>query len=326
MIQKLLVLLTLLVVMSPVRAENDTPIPALLTVSSATARFGGSPFDTTEWVAELGQLDTVTLSHRVLLPLWGADAPAYAAQVTSMAWSPLGKRLALSLVDTQGAESILLYNARKYDFELLLSPKDGLTRLSSLSWSPDTKFFVFSALDMSGVEQIFEIKIPGFEVKPIIEGRLPAISPDGKNIAYIAPDGGLYLLTIESHETEFISRMGSAVSAISWQGNTITVAVGGKISTLEVETRQFKVLYEFAPESGEDVTISSIAWSRRTLVFVLNVREYISQILALTDGQVLVLAERRYTSATLPDDARIFLSAVFQPPGAFLYGGGGGDL
>ncbi|MBZ0308873.1 MAG: hypothetical protein K8I82_22590 [Anaerolineae bacterium] len=320
-------LLVLLIVVSPVRAQEESP--ALLTVSSAVARMGGSPFDTQDWIAELGQLDTATQSLRVLLPLWGANAPAYAAQVTSMQWSPLGRRLALVLKDHQGAESILLYNAYKFDFELLLSPKDGLTQLRSLSWSPDTKYFVFSAQDSSGLEQIYEVKIPGFEVNSLLEGRLPAISPDGQQMAYIAPDGGLYVLTIATHETQFLSMLHGEVGAVAWYQDRITAAVGGSILEADPNTHELKTLYEFTPKSGQDVKILSLAWSRQTMVFVLNVHgstDSLSQILTFTGGQVRVLAERRYTITTLPDDARIFISAVYQPPGAYLHGGAGGDL
>ncbi len=321
------VLLVLLIAVSPVRAQEAAP--TLLTVSSAVARMGGSPFDTPDWIAELGQLDTATQSFRVLLPLWGANAPAYAAQVTSMQWSPLGRRLALILKDHQGAESILLYNTYKFDFELLLSPKEGLTQLRSLSWSPDTKYFVFSALDASGLEQIFEVKIPGFEVNPLLEGRLPAISPDGQQMAYIAPDGGLYVLAVATHETQFLSMFNGEAAAIGWNQNGVTVAVQGSILEVDTSTRQLKTLYEFTPKSGQDVKILSLAWSRQTMVFVLNVHgstDSLSQILTFMDGQVRVLAERRYTITTLPEDARIFISAVYQPPGAYLHGGAGGDL
>ena len=301
--------------------------PALLTVGSVIPRFDESPFTSEQWLAEISQLDTATGQHTVLVPLWGANAPLYAAQISALSWSPHSDLLAMTLIDSQGRVGLVLFDAGNESYRPVISFEDGYTQISRASWQPDATEIVFSASTESEIPQILGFNLLLSSTTVLNAGRMPVFSPSGAAMIYLnAADEAVIMA--DGTERTYVLPYEKVTSWLWLPDETgLLINTGTQIFTFDLTSQRSTLIFEGALVEYTEVSLPGMAMSPDgTQIALTRVGSSpdatgISQVITvdLATQRMTIQAERVFTT-TLPDDPRLFLQVDYQPPGAALPG------
>ncbi|MEO0998601.1 MAG: LpqB family beta-propeller domain-containing protein [Pseudomonadota bacterium] len=112
------------------------------------------------------------------------------------AWSPDGRRLALTLSGRDGNPDIWIMTLADSKLKRLTT---GLAIDTEASWSPDGDYVYFTS-DRAGGPQVYRVPANGGEAERItFEGRYnarPRLSPDGEKIAVVHDDRGNFRIAV----------------------------------------------------------------------------------------------------------------------------------
>jgi Tol biopolymer transport system component/predicted Ser/Thr protein kinase len=145
---------------------------------------------------------------------------------------------------------------------------DQINRMDA-RWFPDGKHVLFSADEPGKGVRLYVQDIEGGTPKPItnegVNGSLIAVSPDGKQVAFVNTDQKPSLLAIDSGEIRPIPGLGVEDAPIGWSsdGRSIFVyrlgEVPATVNKLELATGRKQVIKQLVPPDVSGVTdISSI--------------------------------------------------------------------
>jgi serine/threonine protein kinase/Tol biopolymer transport system component len=137
-----------------------------------------------------------------------------------------------------------------------LLPEDGIVHLNA-KWFPDGKRFVSSGDESGHNDRLYVEDLVASKPRAITpEGVAPfefAISPDGKQVAAIGPDGKGVLYPVDSGEPQPIPGWGEHDAPISWSadGQSLYIFERGKVPTsvdrLNLKTGQKTLVRELVP-------------------------------------------------------------------------------
>ncbi|MGA7444534.1 MAG: hypothetical protein WBW82_20320, partial [Candidatus Sulfotelmatobacter sp.] len=136
-------------------------------------------------------------------------------------------------------------------------------------WFPDGKHILFSADEAGKGVRLYVQDVSGSPPKPItaegVNGSLIAISPDGKQIALIAPDQKPSLLTLDTGELRPIPGMTAGEAPIAWtsDGRSLFIyrlgEVPATVNRLDLATGRKQLWKQLVPPDVSGVTdISSV--------------------------------------------------------------------
>jgi Tol biopolymer transport system component/tRNA A-37 threonylcarbamoyl transferase component Bud32 len=145
---------------------------------------------------------------------------------------------------------------------------DNINRLAA-RWFPDGKRMLFSGDEPGKGVRLYVQDLNGGPAKPIteegVDASVMAISPDGKQVAVVAPDLKPALLTIESGEVRPIPGLDAGDAPISWtsDGRSLFVyrlgEVPATVNRFDVSTGRKQPWKQLVPPDVSGVTdISSI--------------------------------------------------------------------
>lgn len=325
------ILLTLSVLCSPnpkeISAFQNTS--ALLTVGSSIARFEGTPLKTNQWLAEIGQLDTITGEHTVLLPLWGANAPANAAQINGLSWSHNTQQLAITLTDSSGKAGLILFDARTQSYQTILAFGHNYTEISRPSWSRDDGAIAFSARQPDNEQKIMLVNLTQVFVQVWLDGYAPTFAPSGDYLAYIAGGGELTILGLFDGTKRTFVLPSTEIAHLEWMldGQRIIFILDSQVIWYDINNQAQQIIYDGNTQGEGTVLLLGLALSPdghqvALTQFVQNADgNGLSQIITvdLDSGTSQLQVEHRFEE-TLLDDPRLFSQIDYQPPGAFLPG------
>ena len=87
----------------------------------------------------------------------------------------------------------------------------------SFAWSPDGRRVAFHETDLGGNSTIFVVAGDGSGLRSLGSGQWPAWSPAGDRIAFVAPDGRLYVMNADGSGRRLVyDGNGAVVYAPSW--------------------------------------------------------------------------------------------------------------
>jgi dipeptidyl aminopeptidase/acylaminoacyl peptidase len=127
--------------------------------------------------------------------VWQCPRPVFCGDLTSLDWSPDGRRLAFTLSEIAGRSAYVglhILNTRTgRDLHLLAKPELGCVPPSDVAWSPDGARLAYDCRhDFSprAPSEIFTIRRDGTDRQRLRTGTTSAVaptwSPDGKQIAF----------------------------------------------------------------------------------------------------------------------------------------------
>ena len=307
--------------------------PRQLTVASALARFEGTPFTTDDWVVEIIQIDTETREALPALAFWGPDAPAYPLQIRGLRWSFRGNLLAMTFLERDGSEQIAIYDTDEQSLAMVLPSDHDLLDISAVDWSQRGNWLVFSARHPDDNLQVMQVNRFNGETTALANGRLPTLSADDAEVAYLNPNDEISILNIEDEDERTLRGIHPGATSLVWSGDGARLALtdGPYVVTIDVESGQVRRVFDAfvhlnIPDGAAAATTRSVAWSpdNLTLAVILTVTEHpilgnLSQVVGINadDGTTEIYAERIFAD-DLPDDPRIFLEVSFQTRGAFV--------
>lgn len=207
----------------PLRLNDITPADDLLRLSPVWSPDGN-------WLA----YREATPGGRAAIVLIAADGGNRQSVVTEnyildpICWGPTGRRIAFA--NRLGeSKSIYIYDLEKGELERV-TDDDGND--VSPSWSHDGDEIVFTS-DRGGASDIYIEHLDTRELEQVTRAggiQYPAISPDGRQIAYVRENGALMLLDRETRTHLRIAPPREAAFAPSWSPDGRFLAVAGSIS------------------------------------------------------------------------------------------------
>jgi Tol biopolymer transport system component len=321
----LLIVILVVGISHPLGAQDHED--ALFTVSSLLPRLTPSPFEGTDYLPEILELDSG--QQQVALAFWGADALAYPNRVWGLRWSPEGNRLAMVFEHRDAEQTIAIYQVDEQTLLLPLPEEVGFSHLSPPEWSADGEHLLFSAVSERGEEAILQLSLADSRLKKITEGRLPVFSPDQSHIAFLNGDGKIAILKLGEQDATLLDPPYQAVTSLAWSpdGGKIAVTYDAYLVIIELDTQRNLRVFDAYYHLNQDllgVEVRSAAWSpdSQAVAVILNAQTadgYLSQVLTidLETSQSQVIVERDYRGS-LPADPRQFMDVTFQARGAFL--------
>lgn len=167
-------------------------------------------------------------------------------------WAPDGSALAV-IIDNE----IYLISVDGNSYRRLTNQPGSPT---SFEWTPDSQHIVYSNADGDG--QIYAVSVDTGEIRRIVEGSEPDLSPDGTRVAFTREATGIYTVEFSGENLDHIVA-GPGYFAPRWtpdsQFISYLIFAGGKqtVSIVPRDGSWEKVVVEFgAFWNGE------IAWSK----------------------------------------------------------------
>ncbi|MDQ2714361.1 MAG: serine/threonine protein kinase [Chloroflexota bacterium] len=200
-----------------------------------------------------------------------ADAPVqqstlltyrgHSAQVTAVAWSPDGTRIASSSLD----ETVQVWQATTG--HSLLTHRSSSLKGQAIAWSPDGRYIASTAGLSSETIQVWQTTSE--RLAPVLaatyEGHAERIrvlvwSPDGRYIASAGDDQTVHVWEADSKRHVFTYRGHSlVVMALTWSPDGTRIASAGEDKT--VHTWEARTGGSIRIHYGHTDTVTSLAWS-----------------------------------------------------------------
>ncbi len=185
----------------------------------------------------------------------------HSAQVTAVAWSPAGERIASSSLD----ETVQVWQASTG--QTLLTHRSSSLEGQAIAWSPDGRYIASTAGLSSETIQVWQTTSERLApaLASTYEGhteriRALAWSPDGRYIASGGDDQTVHVWEADSKRHAFTYRGHSlVVTALAWSPDGTRIASGGEDRTVHIwEARtggSIRIHY------GHTDTITALAWA-----------------------------------------------------------------
>ena len=128
----------------------------------------------------------------------------------------------------------------------------------SFAWSPDGRRVAFHETDLGGNSTIFVVAGDGSGLRSLGSGQWPAWSPAGDRIAFVAPDGRLYVMNADGSGRRLVyDGNGAVVYAPSWSplGDRIAFFAASRLLVVSSEGTR---IYD---TSATDYTAKPPKWS-----------------------------------------------------------------
>jgi Tol biopolymer transport system component len=117
------------------------------------------------------------------------------------------------------------------------------THVGSFAWSPDSRRVAFYETDTGGNTEIFVVESDGSRLRSLGPGQSPAWSPRGDQIAFVAPDGRLYVMQADGTGRRLVYDGNGAFSYVpSWSpvGDRIAFLAASRLVVVATDgTRLF---------------------------------------------------------------------------------------
>ena len=167
-----------------------------------------------------------------------------------------------------------------------LLPPDGIVHLAG-KWFPDGKRILVSGYEQGHSARLYVEDLAGAKPKPITpEGVYPAefaISPDGKLVAAVGPDGKGYLYPVDSGEPRAIQGWGDTDLPVAWSSDALSIYVyeRGKSPTS---------VFRLNPQTGQKTLV------RQLVPFDAGGIYLIGPVVLTPDGKTCIYNYRRILS------------------------------
>ncbi len=295
-----------------------------LTLTTAIARFEGSPFAANDQFIEIGEWWAGEWT--LYLPLWGANAPVYPSWAGAVSWG--GDWLGFNYAERTGTEAWLAYHVPTAHTLQVIPAEAGYQQISPLSWAGNRQTGVFSAKMETGFHQIYQVRLADSHLETLAEGRLPVWMADDSQILYLNAYDHLAVLHVETGEIQTFAGRHPRVSslAVSPDGEWVALTQGATLTVIELATNLPYQVFDATTHLGvaAGVVLGSAAWSPHSqqVAVILNYdmgAHGISQVVEVQPQTRMtrIIAERNFSPATFPDDPRIFIGVSYQRVGAF---------
>jgi WD40 repeat protein len=267
--------------------SDDPERSILLSIQAVNATLR---FDQPAVPAAEDALHQAILSSQIRKTLKG-----HAAGVSSVAWSPDGKRLATGSKDK---------TAKLWDVttgQELLTLKSHTDSVLSVAWSPDSKRLATASADKT--TKVWDA-YTGQELLTLNghSGIVVSLnwSPDGKRLATASDDhtakvwdtlSGQELLTLKGHTER--------VSSVAWSPDGMRLATASDQTARVWDAANGQELLTL---KGHTLYVNSVAWSPDGKQLATASSDLTAQIYAMDVRQLLDLAHKRVTRDFTPDE------------------------
>ncbi len=164
-------------------------------------------------------------------------------------------------------------------------PPAGYTNLGSPEWSADSKQIVFDATSGNFADtHLFVIHSDGTGLRDLGNGCMPSFSPDGKQIVFCQPGGGVMMMNADGSGRTDIAVEGWGAQW-SPDGRWIAYGLGGNIIVMNAETKQIKPLLVGDQAVLFNSTYWNLGWSHDSRNIAFKARSQ------TTGGDDIVIAD-----------------------------------
>lgn len=163
-------------------------------------------------------------------------------------------------------------------------------RVGSFAWSPDSRRVAFHETDLGNNSRIFVVESDGSGLRDLGPGQSPAWSPGSDRIAFVAPNGKLYVMNADGSDRSLVyDGNGVMAYAPSWSplGDRIAFYAASRISIVMTDGRPVLDIPSDYPAPAK--------WSRDgSLIAIENPNQF--SVLELDTGQHWTFQDRRNPS------------------------------
>lgn len=185
----------------------------------------------------------------------GSDAfnlTNHAAVDQSPAWSPSGDRIVFASFRGDDARQALFVMNNDGTNVTRVSPGHvGPSDDATPSWAPDGQHLAFASTRPFGASWgIWIVRDDGANLQRVADGVDPAFSPDGTQIAYVAPDEAIHVMNWDGSNDRRLTQSGTPEGQPSWSpdGNAV---VFGRYESSWRETNERALWVVHADGTGE---------------------------------------------------------------------------